>query len=113
MEENIYFESSVIGDELVMKFTSNASKIDAKNYKDIQEFAEREIKKAEVSAVSFDLSNVVYVSSAGLRMFSAVNSIACENDFDYRVFNLLPEITKMFQLTGYSSMFRIETKSEF
>ena len=61
----------------------------------------------------FDLDNVIYVSSAGLRMFSSLNTKLQDDGVGYQLINLMDEILKMFQLTGYSSMFKVTEKPKY
>ena len=101
-------------DIVTVKFLDTCQKIDAKNYESIQLDATAILKKCtEDSSFVFDLDNVVYVSSAGLRMFSSVNKVAQEQNVSYKLINLRKDILKMFQLTGYASIFKIEEKVEF
>ena len=113
--ENIYFETKCDGDRLTFEFKKECVKVDAKNFQEIEELAKAEIDahSGTISEVEFDLSNVTYVSSAGLRMFSAINSVSQDHGLDYSVVNLRKDILKMFQLTGYSSIFRTIEKPEY
>ena len=58
------------------------------------------------------MKEVTYVSSAGLRMFSAVNQKATENIISYKLIQMKESISKLFQLTGYASAFTIELLEE-
>lgn len=101
-------------DITTLTFVDGCEKIDAKNYESIQKDAVAILKKcSEDSHFVFDLNNVIYVSSAGLRMFSSVNKVAQEQNVNYKLINLRKDILKMFQLTGYASIFKIEEKVEF
>ncbi len=99
---------------VTVTFMENCQKIDAKNFEDIQTKAINLLQDDDkIAEFVFDLDNVIYVSSAGLRMFSSVNKVAQERDVEYRLVNLRKDILKMFQLTGYASIFRIEQKVVF
>lgn len=99
---------------VTVMFMENCQKIDAKNFEDIQTKAINLLQDDDkITEFVFDLDNVIYVSSAGLRMFSSVNKVAQERDVEYRLVNLRKDILKMFQLTGYASIFRIEQKVVF
>lgn len=114
--ENQFFIVTKNEDEniITLKFVDTCQKIDAKNYESIQNSAIEFLKKCrEDSNFIFDLDNVIYVSSAGLRMFSSVNKVAQELNVDYKLINLRKDILKLFQLTGYASIFKIEEKVEF
>ena len=113
MENNQFFTLTKENDSLIAIFNSNCTKIDAKNYSDIEDAAKSAIEDIQESEFVFDLNNIVYVSSAGLRMFSAINNELQEIGVEYKLINLTKDILKMFQLTGYSSMFRVEGQPEF
>lgn len=85
-------------------------KIDASNSETIQEYIANLIDENELSELIFDMNDVTYVSSAGLRMFSALNQKSIEYSIEYRLINMRQDIQKMFQMTGYASAFSIETK---
>ena len=85
-------------------------KIDASNSETIQEYIASLIDENELSELVFDMNDVTYVSSAGLRMFSALNQKSIEYSIEYRLINMRQDIQKMFQMTGYASAFSIETK---
>lgn len=104
------FVISEDGDNMVVKFEPSCPKIDARNYEEIQKEIIDILKPKDISSFVFDLSDVIYVSSAGLRMFAAVNKIAVERCIDYKLINLIPDVYRMFELTGYVSQFRIEEK---
>lgn len=86
-------------------------KIDASNSETIQEYVVKLIDETELTSIVFDMNDVTYVSSAGLRMFSAVNQKSIEYGIEYRLINMRQDIQKMFQMTGYASAFSIETKN--
>lgn len=102
-------------DTVIAKFNETCQKIDAKNFESIQNEAITFLADEDkaISEFVFDLDNVIYVSSAGLRMFSAINKIAQQADIEYKLINLRKDILKMFQLTGYASIFKIEEKAQF
>ena len=87
-------------------------KVDASNYELIQEETLNLISEQKAETFTFDVNDVSYVSSAGLRMFSAINKACKANGLSYKLVGLRPDIMKMFQLTGYASVFKIEIKEE-
>lgn len=113
MNDNNFFTITKEDDSLVATFLPTCTKIDAKNYSDIEDETIKAISDISESEFVFDLKNIVYVSSAGLRMFSAINNALQETGTEYRLKNLSKDILKMFQLTGYSSMFRVEGQSDY
>ena len=58
------------------------------------------------------MNDVTYVSSAGLRMFSAINQYAEEKQYVYKLIEMQNAILKMFQMTGYANAFQIEVKED-
>lgn len=113
MESTAYFSIKKENDSITAVFNENCTKIDAKNYSEIEADAESVIRDMTEREFIFDLKNVVYVSSAGLRMFSSINTAVAETGAEYRLINLKNDILKMFQLTGYSSMFKVERQPEY
>lgn len=87
-------------------------KIDAANYEAIRDEAIGHIEEDDVDELVFDMDEVVFVSSAGLRMFSSVNQRIAELEKDYMLVNLREDMMKFFQMTGYSSAFCIKLKEE-
>jgi anti-anti-sigma factor len=88
-----------------------SGKIDAANFEEIQRQTFVCSEKEEVKSIVFDMNDVTYVSSAGLRMFSAVNRKTAELGKEYKLTHLREDILKLLQLTGYSSAFSIEVKN--
>jgi len=113
MSENRFFTVTQKEDVLIATFLPECTKIDAKNYAAIEDAAMEVADNMTESEFVFDLKNITYVSSAGLRMFSAVNNHLQENGIEYSLKNLTHDILKMFQLTGYSSMFRVEEQANY
>lgn len=89
-----------------------SGKIDANNFQDIQRIAFELLDEKKVQALTFDMYAVTYVSSAGLRMFSAVNQKSVENGVSYKLTRMRESTSKLFQLTGYASAFCIEVVEE-
>ena len=86
-----------------------SEKVAAQNYEDIQNGVEAFINANEdLEAFVFDLHNTLYISSAGLRMFQHMSSLANEKDMSYKLVGLRPDVMTMFKLTGYSSVFELE-----
>lgn len=86
-------------------------RIDAANYEQIQAEVEGLLEEG-VETFTFDVNDVTYVSSAGLRMFSSVNKVCKSKGIEYKLSGLREDIMKMFRLTGYASVFKIEVKPE-
>lgn len=112
MEAGNYFAVQREGDIVRIIFNEN-TKIDARNYSEIEDEVMNIIDDMSSGELIFDLCNVVYVSSAGLRMFSTINSEVMKEGIEYCLVNLKTDILKMFQLTGYASMFRVEGRKTY
>lgn len=89
-----------------------SGKIDASNYESIQATCIELLEKDTVNSFVFDMDRVTYVSSAGLRMFSAINRKCAELSKSYRLTQMSESLFKMFQMTGYASAFAIDVKEE-
>lgn len=86
-----------------------SGKIDATNFEQIQKEALEFLEREDVTGLIFQFKKVSYVSSAGLRMFSAVHKKTEELGKSYKLVQMRVDILKLFQMTGYASAFCIET----
>lgn len=115
VETPVEIISGIVGKEVdknQIKVTLSG-KIDAMNYETIQaEVMELLDNVTELREFIFDMSAVTYVSSAGLRMFSAINKAVSEKEAHYILIEMRTDIYKMFQMTGYASAFSIKVKDE-
>lgn len=89
-----------------------SGKIDASNFEEIQDTVFNLINTEGIHNFIFNMNDVSYVSSAGLRMFSAVNHKAAELAISYKLIKMREDILKLFQMTGYASAFYIELKED-
>lgn len=87
-----------------------SGKIDATNFQVIQDATMAVLNTDTIQNLVFDTETVTYVSSAGLRMFNAINLQAQSLKKGYRAINMRSDIYKMFQLMGYGNAFDITTK---
>lgn len=87
-----------------------SGKIDANNFEEIQNVTFSLMTADNIHGFVFDMNDVNYVSSAGLRMFSAVNHKSAELGISYKLVKMREDILKLFQMTGYASAFYIELK---
>lgn len=85
-----------------------AGRIHINSYESIQKEIKDLIYDNNVSNICLNLRKVDYVSSAGLRMFSALYKISSDCSKGYKLIELRKDIGKMFEMTGYSSIFPIE-----
>lgn len=89
-----------------------SGKIDQTNVDEITEKAMEFIKNERTRGLIFDMSDVQYISRAGLTMFSKMNLAAGEYEKSYQLMNLRADIAKVFQMLGYSAAFSITEKEE-
>lgn len=90
-----------------------SGKIDGINSGEIQEEALKLLElDPDAEDFTFDMNEVTYVSSAGLRMFSAVARACKDLSIPYTLNGLRDHIVRMFQLTGYSSSITIIPREE-
>jgi anti-anti-sigma factor len=96
---------------LTVKLTG---KIDGNNNEDIQLEACELLNGIgdDVESFVFDVNDVTYVSSAGLRTFSALSKECKNRGIAYSLVGLRKDIVRMFQLTGYANIFKIVEKQE-
>ena len=59
-----------------------------------------------------DLAEVDYVSSAGLRVFLLVAKTSHKNPCDFVICNLRPNISKLIEMSGFSSILKIKETRE-
>lgn len=91
---------------------SLSGKIDAVCFAEIQDVAIDLLERKDVVGLVFDMKNVSYVSSAGLRMFSTVHKKSVSAGKSYKLTQIRGDIMKLFQMTGYASAFCIEVQTE-
>lgn len=87
-----------------------SGKIDATNFQSVQDKALAILNSTTITELIFDADQVSYVSSAGLRMFNAINQQAQHLQKAYKVINMRSDIAKMFHMMGYGSAFDIQVK---
>ena len=78
----------------------------------VTDFLRKTINETELEWFVFDLNDVTFVSSRGLTMFSDISTMCKKNQIDYKLIGVRRDIVKIFQLTGYASVFKIEAKPE-
>lgn len=94
-------------DEETQTVTFNIASIDAKNYMQIEESLIHDIDEKQLNKLTFDISKVTYMSSAGLRMLAGVNARLQELGGCISVKNASSDLFKLIQLTGYADAFKI------
>ncbi len=84
-------------------------RIDAYNYMDIQQEIVKLMSEClHLKAVILDLSEMTYTSSAGLKLFASINTLAFEKNVECKLIGIKNDIYRMFQLTGYVSSLKLE-----
>lgn len=70
---------------------------------------EAELKTAlnDISELTFDLSNLEYISSAGLRVLLAAQKVMNVQG-TMKIINVIPEIMEVFEITGFTDILTIE-----
>ena len=63
---------------------------------------------ANVCDLDFDLTDVSYISSAGLRVLVAAHKLAASRGGVVRLLHPCPEVSEVFEMTGLSTVFTIE-----
>ena len=109
--ENVGSLPTVIGADGIAVVSLNG-KIDAMCFASIQEYALSLLDRNDVVGIVFDMKDVSYVSSAGLRMFAVVHKKAISVGKSYKLTQIRGDIFKLFQMTGYASAFSLEVQSE-
>lgn len=61
-----------------------------------------------VCDIDIDLSKVTYVASAGLRVLVATQKLTASRGGTLRMLHPQPDVVDVFEMTGLSSVFRIE-----
>lgn len=88
---------------------SNEEKYDIGNAETVTGELTKEIENnTEIKALQFDFANTSFVSTAGLRMLSAINKTCIENGLNFSIVNVKDEIYEVMELTGYTSAFNVE-----
>ena len=57
--------------------------------------------------IELDFANIIYVSSAGLRVLLMGQKTAKSKDAQFILTNVSPEIMEVFEMTGFSDMLTI------
>lgn len=55
--------------------------------------------------ITFDLSQLTYISSSGLRLLLAIKKRATAKGGEVKVVNMTETVTKIFKLIGFDSLF--------
>lgn len=58
--------------------------------------------------LTFNLADVRYLSSAGLRSFVEVQNICLEKNIDFKSIELSEKVYRLFKVTGFGSMLKLE-----
>lgn len=89
-----------------------AGEIDAGNFEEIESEIRKLISESEQGVFLFDMEEVSYISSAGLRMFSNIKKALSEQKRELKLVQVRGDIFKLFRMTGYSGAIPMEMKTE-
>jgi anti-anti-sigma factor len=110
----------VSGKELIVKLTDGiaaentediTNEVRAKADEVLKDVSDDSKANREVDTLVFDLTNVKYISSAGLRMFADFSMEMEDRGCDYEVRNVPREkdrnVYRVFELTGYTAAYKL------
>lgn len=61
-----------------------------------------------LTKLTFNLADVRYLSSVGLRSFVEVQNICLEKNIDFKSIELSEKVYRLFKVTGFGSMLKLE-----
>lgn len=61
-----------------------------------------------VDALEFDLENLTYISSAGLRVLLTAHNTMEDKDGEMKVINVHPDVMEIFEITGFDSILELD-----
>ncbi len=61
-----------------------------------------------VDSLEFDLEELTYISSAGLRVLLTAHNIMEDKDGEMKVVNVHPDVMEIFEITGFDSILDFE-----
>ena len=82
-----------------------AGDIDAQNAADIQQEIREIVKYQKDSALVFDARELMYISSAGLRVMLTVQK---EAEQKISIINLSPEVLEIFRMAGFQYLMEVK-----
>jgi len=86
-------------------------RVDTTNYNDFEK-AIKELIVEEIKYLNMDCSELVYISSSGLRVFLTVQKFMSGKGGKFSLFALQPGIKEIFDISGFSKIFNIYNSSE-
>lgn len=87
-------------------FVRPEGRIDMETAPELEKFIKE--NTAGVKAFEFDLRNVEYISSAGLRVFMRLKKQRPDDDGFVTIKNMNKTVRSIFDLTGFTDMFIIK-----
>ena len=66
------------------------------------------LKENNIKNLIFNLADVRYLSSAGLRSFVEVQNICLNKEIDFKSIELSEKVYRLFKVTGFGSMLKLE-----
>ena len=85
-----------------------SGRIDNTNFEDIEKEVMKYISSDGMNELVFNMNQVIYVNSKGLKTFAKIGRLMIEENKKYRLIEMRGDLLKMFQMTGYASQFIIE-----
>ncbi|MDZ4727113.1 MAG: STAS domain-containing protein [Leptospira sp.] len=104
-EHTISIRSELIGDKLVVHFQGN---LDVHNTHQIEQDLMNMVKSAKTSIV-FNLSDVQFISSAGLRVLVTSLRLCQDLGIKIAICSLRPAVEKVFDIIGMQQLFTIHS----
>ena len=92
-------------DITIVSFTKD-TKIESKNFYILQDELQRLVSQGQFNII-MDFDNVSYVSSAGLGVLCAIREQSSGLGGDIKLINMSPKIRNLFDMLGFSRLFRI------
>lgn len=62
----------------------------------------------DIETLTFDFSNLEYVSSAGLRVILGTSKMANSGGINFKIRNVNDEVMEVFEITGFLDILNVE-----
>lgn len=86
-------------------------RVDTTNYNEFENTVKEVIVK-DIKYLNMDCSELVYISSSGLRVFLTVQKFMSSNGGKFSLHSLQPGIKEIFDISGFSQIFNIFNNPE-
>ena len=96
-------KKSIEGSKAVFRITGKVDTLTAPTLeKELDEIFD------SVDALEFDLENLTYISSAGLRVLLTAHNTMEDKDGEMKVINVHPDVMEIFEITGFDSILELD-----